>query len=35
MTLLAKVYFIKDTLKGDDKSVIRVEFTKEIIKDDN
>lgn len=33
MQLLAKVWYIKDTLKGDDKSVIRVEAKREIIKE--
>ena len=33
MLLKGKVYFIKDTLKGDEKSVIKVEMIREIIKE--
>jgi hypothetical protein len=29
------VYFVKDVLKGDDKTVIKVEMVREIIKDDD
>lgn len=33
LTILAKVYYIKDPLKGDDKTVIRIEGKREKIKD--
>lgn len=32
--IIAKVYYTKDPLKGDDKSVIRVEGKREKIKDE-
>lgn len=33
--VIAKVFYIKDVLKGDDKSIIRVEGKREIIKDED
>ena len=35
LLVIAKVYYIKDPLKGDDKTVIRIEGKREIIKDDD
>lgn len=34
LLIIAKVFFVKDTLKGDDRSIIRIEGKKEIIKDE-
>ncbi|KRX04217.1 NO signaling/Golgi transport ligand-binding domain [Pseudocohnilembus persalinus] len=35
LMVIAKVFYIKDVLKGDDKSIIRVEGKREIIKDED